>query len=376
MPILYNKNISEDRLLFAYNNNLLEFYSDQNETPLNCFVNCLGFNAILYPNPSGVFYFNFKDYVTSLLKFNDNLEYELISNNLDSFLYDITSGIFFNEIVTFTINFPTATAEEFSKKPRFLYSAEQIINFKKGETLVQGVTVLSPVSRLSNNNIYLKYWEGYPFEISIYNNDLSQEIFTVLKNRTVGSFLALPLLNSITSLFFSDGRTDITIENYMPLVIGKNDLTIEGTELNITLEKADNECGNYFRYLNKYGVWNYWLFSKENEINRITRIMGTIENDFFNLEDTFAPSKIITKESTDSIKCSARFINDEQLNLFHGITESVKIQYFVGVPFARSVYTDWVDVDLKDSNFSIENNRPYQDYTFTFELPKRYNISL
>mgnify|MGYP003397757308 FL=1 len=61
MAIVYKIDLPTDKILCAYNNNVIRFNSDSTETPISAVIEFNGLTVTLYPNPTGFFYFNFKD---------------------------------------------------------------------------------------------------------------------------------------------------------------------------------------------------------------------------------------------------------------------------------------------------------------------------
>lgn len=385
MAVVFTKDIPTNKLLFAYNNNIVEFNSNTaNKIPMQAQITGLGINALIYPNPSGRFYFNFMEWIKPQINtknFADDVQYNLVSLDQDTFTYDVADGCYLQGSVLFQIIFTDQTSESVSRSLKFIAAVENIETFKKNEIIIANsdFAILSPVNSRSDNTVYLKYWQGYPFEFSYYTNFPTDE-FT-LKNHTNGLDFDFISKGAITSFMLSDGRTDVTIENFIPIAFGRNTMRIEHDgdlkDNIIIVDKEESRCGIYLKWLNKFGRYNYWLFKDEHFRNRNSRYGSEINNDFQNLEDTTSPILQTDKNSQDTIKCIAEKITLEQKNVLDGISDSLKIYKFVGERFSKSSNKDWIEVNLKTSNFILSKPHTFQyKMELEIELPARYTHSI
>lgn len=381
MAIIFTTDISEDKLLMAYNNNVVRFSSDSDMTPLHCDIVGLGMNVKIYPTPDNSFYFNLKDYVSSYVntnRFQDTVTSEL-SDTPESFTYDASNGSFKSGAVLFQINFIDETNETVVKNLMFLAGAIQLEDFKRFENpMDQNYIILSPTRNQTSNDCFLKYWEGFPFEFSFFTK-FPNDAF-VLKNNTNGLEQQFPAKSNVTAMFISDGRTDISVEDFVALVDGYNNLNFfhngENQNLNVFLEKLDSDCGIYVKWMNSKGRFNYWLLS-ENKRDRTSKYNPELENDFDNLDSTMSPIIQTGKESSDLLRGYVKKLSDWEKEVFIGIFDSPKVYYFTGERFSRSTHLDWIEVSVKNTsaNVSDKNKRLYS-YTIDLQLPQRYTQKL
>lgn len=384
--IVFTKDLPNDRILLAYNNNIVRFKSDSLAlTPMTAEVFGLGAPIVLYPHPDKSFYFNLKDYLMAIVntnRFADNLNPDLIGGDANSFTYDVTNGCFFENVIQFKINFTDSTNETADRTIEALAGVEQIENFKKNEILFtpDKISILSPVTDRTNNTTYLKFWEGYPFEFSIYNRNYPNADFK-LKNVTTGLDFDFTSKAKVTSLFLSDGRTDVSIEDFLPLIDGTNQLQFlvgnVDQNINLVLQKVDAGCGLYLKFLNKYSRWSYWLLSKNHSRKRSTKYLAEIDNDFENLADTTSQTLQIGKSSEESIKGIAEKLTEKEMLVLDGIIDSPKVYLFTGERFAKSDSTDWIEVRVKTTTFETKSvNTKIYSYVVELELPERNTIKL
>jgi hypothetical protein len=378
--IVFEKDINEGKLRMAYNNDVVKFYSESANQPLYCDITALGLDVRIYPNPFNRFYFNFKPYVSAIInsrQFEDTIEPDINGLDPNSFSYSFTSGTFMQRGVTFTITFDGGFTDTSAHILSWLAGVEQLGDYHNFS--VAGLYVLSPFKKLSTNSYYLKYWQGYPFDISLY---LPATSYT-LKNDTN---LMSQTFNGVgygDRLYFSDGRTDESIENVLPLLEGFNSLRLMPTPASgpetkyILLEKIPYKCGVYLKWLNKYGGYSYWLFEDTYTIDRSTKQVGELDRSNSNLEDSFGTSIQIGKESQDTIKVVAELLTGHERTIVEGLLDTPKIYLFTGQPYARNSSRDWVEVTLKTTSTRLKNaKQPLTNFSFDLELPQRYTQML
>lgn len=386
--IIFTQEVDEDKLRLAYNNDILRFRSNSTNTaPLYCDVTLEGIagvvgdiNIKLYPAPDGGFYLNLKEYVIAIINarnFDDNTITNITSAQPESFIYDFTGGSYVQKGVRFIMYMANGTDEQEYKILNWIAGVEQIGN----ETYfaITDLIILSPFKKLTANKTYLKYWQGYPFDFAIYSD--SDNIFiNNITNQLNASFESKGTVNRI---YFSDGRTDETIEDVLPLIDGYNELRIRKqnsftvNDKLVTVEKVPYTCGVYLKWLNKYGGYSYWLFENTFSIDRNTKQIGEINKDFNTLDMTTGRVIQIGKESHDTIRVIAELLNENERIIVDGLLDSPKIYMFTGIPFAKNDYFNWQQVTLKNNTIRTKNaKQPLTNFTFDFELPERYTQTL
>lgn len=384
MAVIFTQDIAQDKLLMAYNNHVIRFYSDEDKEVLNATITGIGINATIYPIPTGGFYFNLKEYIMAAINtknFEDDLQTDLISLDDDTFTYDVTEGTYIDGPVLITVNFTDATFDSVIRNVHFLAGVEQLETYKKNETIIadSDYAVLSPVKDRTNNTTYLKYWEGYPFEFSFHTIH-PEDNFSLL-NATTAVEHEFKAKGKITSVIVSDGRTDVTIEDFVSLTTGQNIVRFKRNEILqepiLELIKIDAECGVYIKFLNKAGRWTYFLFSIYHFRTRTSKYMAELDNDFENIEDTKSPVIQTGKISGDTLRCAAERLYQDDKTLLEGITDSPKIYLFTGERFSRSNHMDWVEMSVKSGSFTLmEPKKRIYSFYMEFDLPNRYTQKL
>ncbi len=386
--IVFINDISETNNLMAFNNNVVRFTSDtEDKIILKAEITLDAQVITIYPSPDNIFYFNFKEYVmpkTNTNGFVDNINPELDASDINTFSYQGTG--WFRDDVLFKIIFTDTTSETDNRNLFFLNSVEQLQNYKRNETQQTGeVIFLTPLTPLTNNKYYVKYWEGYPFDISILRRENTVD-FKLLNTTNLLDYV-FNEKDTITRLFFCDGSTDESINDLLPIALGENVIKISsngGSELPIiyadiflTVDKQDVCEGVYIKWVNNYGGYSYWKFDNFYQQSTNTKSIGELNRDFENLENTFSATTEIGKTANDRLIVNTDLLTDAERVLLQSLFISPKIYLFTGEPFARASVNDWVEVKLITSNNVVRNYKQQPaTFKFEFELPDYYTQTL
>ncbi|QEE50114.1 hypothetical protein FUA48_11140 [Flavobacterium alkalisoli] len=379
--IVFTNPIDIYRVRMAYNNDVLNFYSTLPGKPKYCDLTFNNKPMRIYPAPDGTFFLNLKPYVTSYINtrnFEDTLTPNLEGLNTNSYVYNFENGSYFNTNLYFTIWMNDDAHDDNGYNLTWISGAHQLDDYNRRTT--SDYFLLSPNKANSTQHYYLKYWEGYPFDVSLFMPNFT---YFYLKNTTTALSVKLPTKARVSRLVFSDGRTDETLESLFPLVEGFNEIRFKkstfdySTDKFITLEKVPYKKGVYLKWLNNYGGYSYWLFENTYSIDRSTQQIGELDRDYFNLENSFGRTTQIGKESMDTLKITAELLNDDERRIVQGILESPKVYLFTGKPLSQNGKNNWMEVTLKTSNARIKNpKQQLTNFTFDIELPQRYTITL
>jgi hypothetical protein len=372
--IVFDKDIATDKVLMAYNNNVIIFKSDSVEDPIFATVGFAGQVHTIFPSPDGTFYFNFKEYTTALLNqrnFEDDINPEIDTSDSDSFTYNWTQESYLFIAVTITVNLADQTSETANRNLNFLAGVEQLETYKRNESQTETRIILQPLAPRTNDRVYAKYWEGYPFDLAFLFLDVSGDF--ELTNETNLLSFSFGIKGDVTRLFFSDGRTDESINDLLPIALGRNVILWEEAGKRILLDKEDVCEGQYIKWLNNYGGYSYWLFPKFAQRNLRTRNQNEINKDFNNLEDTFSPAMQTGKETQEILTVNSDDLNEMEANLLLSIFNSPKIYLFTGEPFSRNMANDWVEVRLATGQQRVRNYKMQPiSIQLDLELPEMY----
>jgi hypothetical protein len=373
MALIITKAILVDRLNLAFNNNIIQFYSDSVEVVLKAEIT-IGINIItLYPEPSGLFYYNFNKLIVSLIN-TDNYKDDLQPDLLTDYVYNWTSKIILNELINVKIYLGNDTTEETSFTPYWLSGYVQLTEYKKtyplNDLLINKSFLLAPTSNASNTSNYIKYWYGLPFDVTLW---LNGENAIVTNNTNALSYdFGNDGGSKVNRLVFSDGDTSTTLEDVLPLQSGYNVLNVNG-DFEILTEKITDFCndGHYIKWINRYGGWSYWLFDKGNKTLSV-KSKGRLNNNYNNLEDTISQTISLGNEANEVLQVVQDTINEQEFSILQDILDSAKIYLFTGLAFSQNTFNDWVEIELKNGNFRIENAKgKLRNLNLSFDLPER-----
>ena len=376
MAIVFTQDIVQNTVLPAYNNNVIKFYTDDtSKVVLNANIILNGTTIVLYPNPTGEFYFNFREYITNIV--NQNRFIDLVNPQLDAtddntFVY-AGSG-YFSDNVLIKINFTDLTSESVNRLLLFNMAVEQLDGYKRNVIQQGNDIVLSPLMPNTNNHYYVKYWEGYPFDLSFVTlNFPAGNIF--LENLTNLLNYTFPIAGKITRLFFCDGSTDESINDFLPIAFGKNEIAF--SDRFIIVDKQDVCEGLYLKWLNSYGGYSYWKFDNIFKRTTNTKSFGELVTDFGNLGQTFSQVAELGKTAGEKISVNTDLLDENELALLKSLLISPKIYLFVGEPFSRADITAWVEVKITSTGYTTRNYKNQSvKLAFELELPDLYTQTL
>ena len=373
MAIVFTKDLLNTKLYTAYNNNIIDFYSDETSPAVKVTITIVLNVITLYPSPSGLFNYNFKELITTILNtdnFADDLEIDIDTN----FVYDWTDKVSLNQNIVFEITKQDATLISVTKDITWLSAYVNLRDYKRTypsqELLVNDIAVLQKTSVDNYYKYKVTYWLGYPFGLTLWLN--SQDL--TITNETNLVDYTFTGNDKVDRLIFSDGRSDFSIANIIPLADGFNNLNFNDI-FNLELHTPYTQCsdGVYLKYINSFGGWSYWLFNKGNEDTK-TKDKGSLFNDYNNLEDTTSPLISLGKESSNTIQVQERNVNEDFKNQLTDLIDSPKVYLFTGLRFSKNTFNDWMEVVINDGSFRIENSRTNL-YTFNFKIELPPNVT-
>ncbi|MBE99325.1 hypothetical protein [Flavobacterium coralii] len=373
--IIFTGGIGLTKLRPAYSNDIYTFSTDAG-TPLYCDITSQGLSMIrLYPRPDGSFWLNLKPYISAIIntrKFEDNVVTDFQSPNPQSFIYDFTTGTYLNLNLTFTITLDDDSTDSISYVLTWYAGCSQIGDLSP--LLNTEFHVLTPSLKSTTNKYYLKYWAGYPFDLSMYYNGDN----ITLENTTTGYSVDFETFSEVNRIFLSDGRTSETLEDIMPVADGYNTIRImaDGTPSDndkyIIINKQPITCGVYVKWLNSRGGYSYWLFEDTAKVDRSTRSMGEIENNYSNNESTMARTLNIGMDAQDRIRVTAELLSEDDTAILKDILSSPKIYMFTGEPASQNDYRNWIEVMLVTNSTVVKNHKEkLTNFVLDFRAPMR-----
>jgi hypothetical protein len=234
MALIFNKDLGTSALLYSFNNNVVRFKSNTagvTQTKATILTN--GNTYTIYPDPNGDFYFNFKGIKS--VELNVGNFAETINPDLAvSLVYNWTAKTILEETITFTVFLSNSTTETATRSVTWINGYANLIDFKQQFPKY----VLDYNSFLLKPLPLLKYWPGLPFDFAFYANPASN--FKLINNSASIDW-TFTNANKVPRLFFSDGRLEISIEDYVPLNEGFNSMTLTSVTTDITINWSLDE---------------------------------------------------------------------------------------------------------------------------------------
>lgn len=394
MSVIFSKTLADDVLLMAYNNNVIEFYSDTFITPLNATIQ-IGANppVVIYPQPSGVFYYNFKTLMSSIINFDnfkDETQYVTGAFDYDwSKIYKEYSVS--GSPISVTIKLIDNTTETETLSLKWLAGFfQRLTPFKT--TPLAGLQILSQRFDVRH---YAKMWLGYPFDITIYNPNVYASSYAGVNVTNSASGIVDPSTTltlafyKMLRLLINDGSSDIT-EAPFEIKVGLNPLAFTDELAGSVTKYLDLEVVDpclktdyleqtpqlYVKWLNSFGGWNYWLFESA-DIVRNTKDLGEIDNNSLDLNDSVSPTIQIGKTSVDRYNITTDVINRQELMVLNDLLDSEKIFIYTKPAYSAYLPTNWLQVSLNTTSVNVQKSKnKFNRFDLVLETPQRENRTI
>lgn len=361
-------------VLNAFNDNVVTFYDDQVLNPSRAAVEYLGNVFDLYPSPSGKFYFNFKDIVPTIINSN---------NFKDQIVPDIqTSGYVYEDVTMFRsmdVLFVVFDQNDSSDGDlitfEFLKSVVQPMNYKDNQIqLDDDLTLLLPETYLKKEH-YVSYFEGYPFDISMFFNGIEEANNVTFKNTTTGNLTSLSFIKGVNRLFTADGSVDFTIDDVLPLRYGINRIIIQKDEVNqyatLFLDKKESDCGPYLRYYAGTSGYRYFRFKNKFTPNIRTREENQIRSVGNDISESLQDLVLNTKSALKSITLSTGKITKSEMKYLEDILISPNVDLYLKDIFQKSDDSSWLNVNVKSGSFeAVGEGKSKYELKITIEIPQ------
>lgn len=357
MAITFTKSRSITEYLNGFNNNKVEFSSDDVLDSTKCNVNIGGKDFVITPDTSNVFRFNFQEVVRVLIsgQFTDNLTYGLPNEYEDTDLY-------WSYLATYTITFTDDSTEQTSETFRFLRSVAQI-----------GDTQTAFADGLLMHNTQVTVFNGYPFDLSFLNDATAFDIV----NSTNGKVVTFAGAGESTRVIFGSGLLglsefaqrvdddsgtievgchDIEIVDFLKIGFNNVSFFADGfADHTMTIELKNICDGVYLKWFNREGSWSYWLFEKVYQENLKTKIQDKYSIDYENLEDTTATNLIRGKDTDKNRSLKQTLLTQAQRLQVESVLTSTRVELYTGIQ--NGGLGTWQTVIVSQGKFDLQNTK-------------------
>lgn len=353
-------------VLNAYNNLVLEFYSNNAKTAISALVTIGTYTVPLTPH-LGNFYCNLIQIVGVIMNqnaFKDTVELPTGSGYIypDSTLY--------KEIdVSIEVKLNDNTSETTTLNLVFVKSVEQIIQEVVNKAVQEKIKLLLPYS---SQVAYAAMFDSAPFEVCLYSN--ATRTITLRHKKTLAT-TTLNLTKGVNRIYLSNGVDTTGFQNLVPLGYGLNELEFivdGGIYLTLILERFDLECGTYLKWFNQNGGWSYWKFGPVEEDIETVKSGVILQEDVQNV--TSATSNYSVASKTIDLKRTLKsgMLNQNQAKLVNSIARSPKIYMFNNNPYESHVLSDFKEVRIDSSTLPKNKKQLSKEMKFDIIMPNQY----
>ena len=350
-------------LLNTFNNGVIEFETNVG-TAARATILIETFTFEIIPN-QGVFFFNLKEAVS-------------VNNNLDNFRDSIVAmpssfvfpdpDLYNEQSFTITVYKTGGSSETLVKTYNYSKGVLQLIRSKFAVSDV--IRVLSP----SKDNVSnITYFEGHPFDLSIYSN--ADRSVTIKNKRTTGTH-TITLSKGINRVFLSNGENNnLGFEGQLPLFEGINELEFVGGEVtaNVFIKKVAVSCGVLLKWFNQNGAWSYWRFSPVFQEDVKTKSYKALNSDFKNIEASTNRVTQTGKTANNYLNIKTGYLTEHERFVIAQIFTSPKVLYFNQLELQPFELLDWVEIDTGKISQEVNNTKNIiSEYNLKIELPELY----
>lgn len=377
--IIFTKKPPEQEVLYAYNNNIIEFTSNVAGQALHAEITIGGYEFVLFPDYYGRFRLNLKNHIPVLI--NQNNFTDAVpsgSNPLTAVVVNATEGTYLQVVMAIKIHLktPIAYTDEGSITLPFIKGVAQLPYKNAMQNQPGGsLYLLSPASPAEPYNLTVV--DGYPIDMSLLK--LGNSTTVHILNESTEAEYSFTINNSaaVRRIYLFNGTN--ALFNMMPFNYGINNLIITSgsSEARVQIYREKERCGVYIKWFNQQGGWSYHLFDAMHSVDRAFSSKGTLENNFLDVRETVSPQLNVGTTSKDTLTVKAENLSAQDKVLIDSLLESPKIYLFTGETNKPLKQTDWLEIIPKTT--AQKTHLPKRDlynYTLQFTLPERNTLTL
>jgi len=358
MAVIFSKEVSQDNLLSAYNNHSVEFSSNNVLQAVSCMVDYGDGTFDRSPNPDGSFKINIAEVASVLINLNKFKDTIVPDINGSGYVYPDTT-LYKSISITYKISFINGTTEQIGRNYHFIKSVLQPINYLDNviDVSTNSLALLLPFKDRSNLSYYTPYYEGVPFDFSIFSN-LARTV--TIRNKKNLSEMDMDLSLGVNRIFLSQGDTDSTLLDDLILHTGLNhiEISVSPTDyITLFIERFESSCGPFLKYFNSTGSYSYFRFSPIYQQSKRTKTLDKLRSDFSSIDETFSIIDITGKDSAIIMKLLAEQLDSDMLKHVDSLMDSLKVELFVQEPNTKLKASSWFTVLVSDGTFKTKNTK-------------------
>lgn len=372
MAITFTDHSINGKVLNAFNNNVVRYGTSLSKTIVNSEITIGALVFEITPSPDNKFYFNFKTVAKKLINssiFSDSCPYTTQGE-----LWADASA-YLEMAVQYKITFSDATSETSNYTYKFVKGVNQLTE----KSFFSQRGTLFPLHKPTNKVAYVTFFKGYPFDISLFGENISIDIDSFLSE---AQFLAHDLpagevnpqtfdfvnAQGVQRLIICKGNLqwDQIFDKYHNISIGNYEVRM----------RVEDKCGLYFKWHNEYGGWDYWLFEKNYLVDMSDKQNGEIQMDFDNLPDAKSIVASTGKVVEDSLTLFANGVYDYEIQRVLGIARSPKVYMYTGEKYAQNDDDYWIEVQASVANPQYKQSTFRKTISIKVDIPSNYTLEL
>jgi hypothetical protein len=386
MAIEFTEKPNQTKVLNAFNNNIVIFKDDTIPSKTSVLAELsftettTGKEVKIEITPiNNIFYFNFKEilsFFSLIYRFEDSVR--------PSLGVVIDETFILNASIDFTIFFNDET--DVSENLTYVF--------------VRGVEQINQTSIIETNNFFplfntnLTLFKGYPFDFAIQNHSTGELTIRNLDGIFPLKYVKYSIIDR-SRIFLSDGNqipysfnSNVGFENRVIslfggflvdecenilrddeiLNVGYNTIQMfldigsgKTKVVNFNFRLIDNCDGVYLKWINEYGTWSYWLFSKINKTEMTTSTQGFYNVDYLDITQTRTVELSTGKKAQDVISLNAQTLTENEINQVKSIFVSPRVELYNGVYGQTNDIPDfnklWQTVQVADGSVLIKQTK-------------------
>lgn len=384
MAILqFTQELPTDQMLDAYNNQVVVFNSPSASPAVKATITVNSVDFVITPDPDGNFTYNFSKLFQTIVNGN-NFRDETAAQvqgvtSSPPYIYHDTA-VLKAVSVDYSVLLQDDSTDTASATYYVLRSVTQLEDHRRSLIKQNNpeLTVLIPYADTASDKFHATYFEGYPFDLPIFSDVARQMQIT---HEGTQQTATVNMNAGINRLFISNGSSNWSFENVLPLHTGVNELTLQPLSpftqkpVTVYLTKKQGLCGTFLKWFNQSGGWCYFLFNTF-QINRKTKSLGVFKNSHDILANTHEENTLIGKTAQDTIDVFYSSITPEEKVLVNSIFESPKVYRCLVDVFQDVQDNEWISELIQDGNGMLfnKNLNIYED-GFTIVKAQRYKMT-
>ena len=190
----------------VFNNQVYEFSATNGVSCVIVITEGINVREVVIDGINGSFYVDLKKTIQSLFNI-DNFQDTKVPTPITWLIND--TSLYREYTIDFYVTLANATIETAQRIQKYSKAVDQI---------TKPVEVENTTFKVLSNSRYYNYYEGLPFDISIYSN--ANRTVTITNTRT-GISTSKAFTIGVNRLYLSNGENTLGFENLVPLVLNK-----------------------------------------------------------------------------------------------------------------------------------------------------------